>query len=624
MTDPQAKVGWESADRYLFVTHSLRAMLQADTERELLQRMCDLALQTGPFELAWVGYRTYAQAPEVEMELLAAAGLPHTYLQFLQLPRGRVALAEDATRQAIQTARVQFWSLGNDRPAQDDSRTPNWQQAFETAGLHSMLVLPIVVESQAIGVLVLYSRLMKSVTATVRNELQSLAASLATALQKISKQKEQQLIERNLLSSQARYQGMFNHASVSLMEIDASQLWSRWAKIQALANDYRPKPQSPAASYPQSQLARQIRVVSVNEASLHLLQAASLLEINTQLRLIMAPCTRDFFRELILSAIQSDGKATAETKLQTVQAESRVVILSLKLPVRQSAWQRLVVSIQDVTHFRQLQQRLAQSEKLLALGTLSAGLAHELNNPLAGVSQGIQNLRFRLTEANAKNQAIAAACDLAWDRLQHYLQERGIERIIDRITQSSQRATAIVTNMSRFGQAGSAPLTDLQLHKVVDAAVQSVYHDMHYKHQTELQLVLLKSDWPRRDYIVPGITIELQQAFINIIQNAFQALFQYQSTDPEWKPTIEISAAAGKHSIILKIADNGPGIPRSMIDRVFDPFISSKQPGQGMGLGLSICYYIIHSLHNGQLSVESQPNQGTTFIVELPCRNPDL
>jgi signal transduction histidine kinase/ActR/RegA family two-component response regulator len=232
---------------------------------------------------------------------------------------------------------------------------------------------------------------------------------------------------------------------------------------------------------------------------------------------------------------------------------------------------------------QKIQEQLLHSERLAALGQLVSGVAHELNNPLAGVV-GFAELALR----NNTNPRC--------------------ERDLRRIVNESQRCQRIVQNLLNFARRTKAERRVMDLNELVENVL-----DLR-AYQLKLDNVKVQIDLDKGLPRTVGDYHQIQQVLLNIINNAHQAM---QEVPGERMLTLRTRAA--EERIRIEIADSGPGISPARLSRVFEPFFTTKAPGKGTGLGLSLSQGIIKQ-HGGQIQVESVPGKGTTFTVELPIR----
>lgn len=275
-----------------------------------------------------------------------------------------------------------------------------------------------------------------------------------------------------------------------------------------------------------------------------------------------------------------------------------------------------VIRVDDVTERVRIEEMMVQSEKMLSVGGLAAGMAHEVNNPLGVILQACQNILRRTSPDLAMNLHVAEQCGTSLSSLRQYLERREILTFLDDIRQSGQRAAEIVANMLSFsrkteGRRSSADLADLLDRTLVLAASDYDLKKHHDFRQIEI----------RREYQAgtpPAICQagEIQQVFLNILRNGAEAMMTAGELIP--KPQFVLRVSRDQGMVRVEIEDNGPGMDEATRRRVFEPFFTTKPPGSGTGLGLSVSYFIITENHGGAMSVESTPEVGTRFIIQLP------
>ena len=234
----------------------------------------------------------------------------------------------------------------------------------------------------------------------------------------------------------------------------------------------------------------------------------------------------------------------------------------------------------DVTQRERMEEQMSQTEKLTSLGLLAAGVAHEVNTPLAVISNYIQMLAKQMPDGDPR------------------------QSLIDKIVKQTFRASEIVNNLLNFSRTGAAEATSVDVNRVVEETLSLVAHPLK---ASQIQIVKdLRESLPP----VRGSANKLQQVFLNLFLNARDAM-------PNGG-MLEVRTAADNGSVEIEIADTGAGIRREDINRIFDPFFTTKSNGRGTGLGLSVSYGIIKE-HAGKIDVRSTPGKGTSFHVEFPA-----
>lgn len=275
-----------------------------------------------------------------------------------------------------------------------------------------------------------------------------------------------------------------------------------------------------------------------------------------------------------------------------------------------------VVRIDNVTDVVRMEETLVQSEKMLSLGGLAAGMAHEINNPLAAVLQNLQLLNFRMLQETLPNQKAAEKAGIELTQLSSYLQQRRVPEILDMIAKAGQRAAGIIQNMLSFSRKESGPLRPCCVVDLVEQAVDLAKSDFNLRDKFDFRNIPIELQIPPDLPPVLGIDNQLQQVFFNLLTNSAQAMSDWEQMAS--KPLITILGRCEGDQVLLEISDNGPGISEEDRQRIFEPFFTTKDPGQGTGLGLSVSYFIITETHHGDLSVDTAPSGGACFRLRLP------
>lgn len=227
------------------------------------------------------------------------------------------------------------------------------------------------------------------------------------------------------------------------------------------------------------------------------------------------------------------------------------------------------------------QDQLVQSEKLSSIGTLTAGVAHQLNNPLNNIS---------------------TSCQIAMDEIVEGDREF-LGRMLKNIYQETLRARDVVKGLLEFSRVQEFALRPIPMQEVVQKSIRLVQSQL----PSDISLTAQVPD----DLVVPMDSQKMQEVFVNLFINAIQSI--------EGGGRIEVYAEKDElnNQAIIRVEDSGPGIPENIQGQLFDPFYTTKEEGKGTGLGLSIVYGIIKK-HEGSISVKSSPGQGASFIIALP------
>jgi signal transduction histidine kinase len=280
------------------------------------------------------------------------------------------------------------------------------------------------------------------------------------------------------------------------------------------------------------------------------------------------------------------------------------LILNQKLTERTSA---LTTSLENL---RQTQDQLIQSEKMASLGELTAGIAHEIQNPL--------NFVNNFSEANSE----------LLEDLNKFLDEgdlseaktlmKDIELNMNKITFHGKRADSIVKGMLLHSRSNSGQKIPTNINNLTDEYLRLSYHGLRAKDKSFNAQFIMNFDEKTGELML--VQQDIGRVLLNLFNNAFYSVTEKKKSIPEgYDPTVTVSTKRKKDSIEIRIRDNGLGIPKKVIDKIFQPFFTTKPAGQGTGLGLSLSYDIISREHGGKIDVISKENEFTEFLIELPA-----
>ena len=289
---------------------------------------------------------------------------------------------------------------------------------------------------------------------------------------------------------------------------------------------------------------------------------------------------QDLVTEIALRATSDHVSGIYKFHLNT-PAGRRLVINASIAPLVGKNGARLgrLILLDDITQRVRLEEQMVQTEKLTSLGLLAAGVAHEVNTPLAVISNYIQMLAKQIPADDPR------------------------QKTIERIVKQTFRASEIVNNLLNFSRTGAAEFVEVNLNSVLEETLTLVQHPF-----KTAQVNVIKNYTEQLPPVLGSIT-RLQQVFLNLFMNARDAM-----------PSggmLEVRTGAHNGSVAVEVTDTGSGIPAENLHRIFDPFFTTKATGRGTGLGLSVSYGIIKE-HAGKVDVRSTPGKGTSFRLEFP------
>ncbi|MBV7573046.1 PAS domain-containing sensor histidine kinase [Pseudomonas sp. B1(2018)] len=285
-------------------------------------------------------------------------------------------------------------------------------------------------------------------------------------------------------------------------------------------------------------------------------------------------------------------------------------------PLMGGAGRGVVIRIDDITQRLSLEEMMVQSEKMLSVGGLAAGMAHEINNPLGAILHNVQNIRRRLSPDLPKNLEVAEQAGIELDTVNQYLKIREVPQLLDGIQQAGARAAKIVTHMLSFSRRSTRQMAPCDLPALIDQAVEIAGNDFDLAIGFDFKGQAIIRQFDPALGPVPGTANELEQVLLNLLKNAAQAI--HQREDDSEPGRIILRTRLNPPWAEIQVEDNGIGMSESVRKRTFEPFFTTKEIGQGTGLGLSVSYFIITNNHKGQMEVQSTLGQGTCFTLRLP------
>ncbi len=263
----------------------------------------------------------------------------------------------------------------------------------------------------------------------------------------------------------------------------------------------------------------------------------------------------------------------------------------------------------DVREQKLTRDFMVQTEKMLSVGGLAAGMAHEINNPLAGMIQTANVMKGRLTDLEMPaNRRAAKEFGVPMESLKAFMEKRGVPAMITTINESGRRMARIVDNML----SSSRNMADL-MDKILELAAT----DYDLKKQYDFKSITIVKEYEDRRTLVPCEGAKIQQVLLNILTNGAQAM---QERDDGETPcfVLRLRKETEARMFRIEIEDNGPGMDEPVRKRIFEPFFTTKSVGIGTGLGLSVSYFIITENHGGSMDATSEPGKGAIFIIRLP------
>jgi len=337
-------------------------------------------------------------------------------------------------------------------------------------------------------------------------------------------------------------------------------------------------------------------------------------------RMTLADWYRDDPDQLdrIMKAVQRmavEGYAEEEGNILNKDGSHRLYLFS-GIPLVLEGRQYFTGIGVDISERKRIQELLVQTEKMMSVAGLAAGMAHEINNPLSGILQGLQVLESRLLGSTPRNEEAATSCGCTMEIIRDYLGRRELDAILAGMKDAARRAARVVGNMLEFSRSGESNLVPGDLQALLEKASELCAGEYDLKTKFDFRNIRIDRDYDPAMPPVPCSATQLEQVFINLLKNAAQAMTH--GTCDGAPPGITLRTRVQGRAAVVEVADNGPGMSEQVRKRIFEPFYTTKAPGEGTGLGLSVCYFIITEAHKGGIEVVSSPGRGARFIIRLP------
>lgn len=402
---------------------------------------------------------------------------------------------------------------------------------------------------------------------------------------------QNQSATHSLVQSERRFRRMFDATRIGVIEQDWNELAAQMHRLSVIDPDAL---QSYLVEHPEFlRRARMlIRIKDVNPAfaAMHSSDASSALPASVDD--VLAESDRTF-PEALLAFSRGDSFYEGETEIVRTNGQRMPVLFAITFAPREDREASVFVFVIDTTERKRhqdalllAQTELAHAARVATLGELTASIAHEVNQPLmAVVTDGQAALRWLKREPPDLTEAEAA---------------------LTRITSEGRRAADIVQGIRAFLGKSAKPQQELSAALVIEDATRLIEHEL------TRGLVELSIEVEPRLPAIRGDRIQLQQVLVNLMVNASQAM----RTQADRRRLSVRAGRIGSNGIEVVVSDTGPGIAQDHLDRLFDPFFTTRP--QGMGMGLAICRTIVDA-HRGSISVNSAPGQGATFRLTLPA-----
>lgn len=277
----------------------------------------------------------------------------------------------------------------------------------------------------------------------------------------------------------------------------------------------------------------------------------------------------------------------------------------------------LLTFFTDITQKRRAEELMVQTEKMMSLGGLAAGMAHELNNPLGGILLAVQTILKRLSPDLPANREAAEALGIDLPKLQQYIEKRKIVSLFNGILESGRKAAGIISSMLQFSRKSDPNTVPTDLSILIEEVLELAGKDYNLKKRYDFRAIKVIREFDPELPPVPCSPTEIEQVILNLLVNAAWEMSEKES---DHQPQIILRLIGESDMVRIEVEDNGPGISPEARKRIFEPFYTTKPVGEGTGLGLSVSYMIVSNNHRGTMEVQSETGEGTRFVIRLPLK----
>jgi two-component system NtrC family sensor kinase len=312
--------------------------------------------------------------------------------------------------------------------------------------------------------------------------------------------------------------------------------------------------------------------------------------------------------------LEIDAQRRAEEAAEQKRIEAANQELERLVAERTAAISQQTKELREaLSELRLTQAQLIQAEKMASLGELTAGIAHEIQNPLNFVNN-FAEVSSELAQELAEERShaprdMALEADLLVDLKQN----------MQKITQHGQRAASIVRGMLEHSRVNTGERQPTDLNALADEYLRLAYHGLRAKDKSFN--ATLQTDFAPALPPIDAVSQDIGRVLLNLFTNAFYAVRQRQlAGEPGYAPTVRVRTEVVGERVLVHVGDNGTGIPEAVQQKIFQPFFTTKPSGEGTGLGLSLAHDIITKGHGGMLTVRSQEGQGSDFEIALPLK----
>ena len=526
------------------------------------------------------------------------------------------------------------------------ARNPKAVNSVETGGIRTMITVPMLKDGEAIGVITIFRTEVREFTEKQIALVTNFAAQAVIAIEntrllsELRQSLEQQTATADVLrvissspgDLEPVFRAMLENATriceakfgtLALCEGDALRAVALHGGREDYADERRRNPVfRPAPNVP---VMRAVRMKQVQHVADMLTEQAyidrdaaivTMVETGGARTFLAVPMLKDDEAVGVIIVYRQEVRPFTDKQIALVQNFAAQAVIAIEnTRLLNELRQRTDDLTQSLNELRTAQDRLVQTEKLASLGQLTAGIAHEIKNPLNFVNN-FSSLSVELIDELQEELAKVKADDATRDAINDVAET--LKGNLEKIAQHGKRADAIVKNMLLHSREGSGEHRPVDVNALVEESLNLAYHGARAEKQGFN--IALERSFDAAAGEVDLYPQEVTRVLLNIIANGFYAAHKRksQADGADFEPTLVASTRNLGDRVEIRIRDNGTGIPPEVKEKMFNPFFTTKPAGEGTGLGLSISHDIIVKQHAGTIAVDTQPGQFTEFTIVLP------
>ena len=595
-------------------------LIRAGDEPQFLRELCRVIVEVAGYRLCWVGYAEHDEAKSVRP--VAHAGYEEGYLETVRVTWADTERGHGPVGKAIRTREPAVF-----RDVTHDPDFAPWRAEALRRGYASVIGIPLLSGSEVLGALAIYAADPDAFDENEVQLLRELADDLSYGIDALRTRAACQRAEESLKRAHDELERRVEERTAELSRANT-----------LLTREIADRERAEAALRTSERMYRQLtegildaivvsdergRIKLFNPAAQRAFGYAEHEVLGQPLSLLMPPEDREAHEQAMRHYVETrEARSLGPTTEQQGRRKGGEVF-PMELSLSAIELPEGIVflgAIHDLTERRRMQAMIVQAEKLASLGLLSAGVAHEINNPLAYVANNLAVLErdcrglSGLLDAYAQaHPVLAAACpevagkiDQIGEAIDLPYIRANLERLLISTRQGVKRISGIVENLRRFARLDQAAVDRVDLEQAIAGSLELIRGQLEQR-QIEVE--------QHGGGVLPVVCApaQINQVVLNLLVNAMQAI----EATGRAAGRIEIETRSRGDEVILEVADDGCGIPVEVLPRIFDPFFTTKPVGQGTGLGLAISHGIIVD-HGGRFEVESTPGRGSRFRVFLP------